>query len=90
MKPAWPVAQNPHAMAQPAWVETHTVARSGYSMSTVSMWAPPASSHRNLTVSPRSLTRSVTGASATGSASASCWRSALGSVVSSSGVASCS
>ena len=28
-KPAWPVAQNPHAMAQPAWVLTHTVERSG-------------------------------------------------------------
>ena len=28
-KPAWPVAQNPHAIAQPAWLDTHTVARSG-------------------------------------------------------------
>ena len=28
-KPAWPVAQNWQAMAQPAWVETHTVTRSG-------------------------------------------------------------
>ena len=27
-KPAWPVAQKPQAMAQPAWVETHTVVRS--------------------------------------------------------------
>ena len=29
VKPAWPVAQNEQAMAQPAWVDTHTVARSG-------------------------------------------------------------
>jgi hypothetical protein len=29
VNPAWPVAQNPHAIAQPAWLETHTVARSG-------------------------------------------------------------
>ena len=28
VKPAWPVAQNPQAMAQPAWLLTHTVARS--------------------------------------------------------------
>ena len=28
-KPAWPVAQNPHPIAQPAWLDTHTVARSG-------------------------------------------------------------
>ncbi len=28
-KPAWPVAQNWQAMAQPACVETHTVTRSG-------------------------------------------------------------
>jgi len=27
-KPAWPVAQNEQAMAQPAWLETHTVERS--------------------------------------------------------------
>ena len=27
--PAWPVAQNPHAIAQPAWLDTQTVARSG-------------------------------------------------------------
>ena len=28
VNPAWPVAQKPHAMAQPACVLTHTVARS--------------------------------------------------------------
>ena len=28
-KPACPVAQNWQAMAHPAWVETHTVTRSG-------------------------------------------------------------
>jgi hypothetical protein len=28
VKPAWPVAQKPHAIAHPAWLETHTVARS--------------------------------------------------------------
>ena len=29
VKPACPVAQNPHPIAQPAWLLTHTVARSG-------------------------------------------------------------
>ncbi len=29
VNPAWPVAQKEQAMAQPAWVDTHTVARSG-------------------------------------------------------------
>ena len=28
-KPAWPVAQNVQPIAQPAWLETHTVARVG-------------------------------------------------------------
>ena len=27
--PAWPVAQNPQPMAHPAWLDTHTVVRSG-------------------------------------------------------------
>ena len=27
--PACPVAQKPHAIAQPAWLDTHTVSRSG-------------------------------------------------------------
>jgi hypothetical protein len=26
----WPVVQNGHAMPQPAWLEMHSVARSGY------------------------------------------------------------
>ena len=67
MKPAWPVAQNPQPIAQPAWVETQTVARSGYSMSTVSMSTPSCSRHRTFTVSPPSLVRSVTRVSAAGS-----------------------
>jgi len=29
LNPAWPVAQNPQAIAHPAWVEMQTVARSG-------------------------------------------------------------
>ena len=29
VNPAWPVAQKPHAIAQPAWLLTQTVARSG-------------------------------------------------------------
>src|SRR4051794_13080338 len=77
-KPAWPVAQKPHAMAQPAWLETQTVARSGYSISTVSTRAPPASAHSSLTVSPRSLSCSRTSCSAGGSASARRLRSAAG------------
>ena len=26
-KPIWPVAQNPHPIAHPAWLDTHTVDR---------------------------------------------------------------
>ena len=29
VNPAWPVAQNVQPMAQPAWLDTQTVARSG-------------------------------------------------------------
>ena len=29
IEPAWPVAQKPQPIAHPAWVETHTVERSG-------------------------------------------------------------
>ena len=29
VNPAWPVAQNPQPIAHPAWLDTHTVARSG-------------------------------------------------------------
>ena len=29
VRPAWPVAQNGHAIPQPAWLEMHTVTRSG-------------------------------------------------------------
>jgi hypothetical protein len=29
VRPAWPVAQNGHAMPQPAWLLTQTVVRSG-------------------------------------------------------------
>jgi hypothetical protein len=85
VNPAWPVAQKPQPIAQPAWLDTHTVARSGYSMSTVSMRAPPDSDHRNLIVSPRSLTDSVTAASASGSSVANRSRSARGRLVISSG-----
>ena len=53
-KPAWPVAQNVQAIAQPAWLETQTVARVGYRMRTVSISAPslaaPEPLHRLLVV----------------------------------------
>ena len=52
--PACPVAQNWQAMAHPAWVETQTVTRSGYAMSTVSTRLPPSSPHNHLVVSPPS------------------------------------
>ena len=29
VSPPWPVAQNGQAMPQPAWLDTHTVTRSG-------------------------------------------------------------
>ncbi len=87
MNPACPVAQNPQPIAQPAWLDTHTVARSGYSIRTVSMRAPPSRAHRNFIVSPASLIDSVTSASDVGSASATRARSALGRLVISSGAA---
>ena len=60
VKPACPVAQNPHPIAHPTWLLTHTVTRSGYSISTVSIRLPSCSSHRYFTVSPPSLTRRTT------------------------------
>ena len=56
-KPACPVAQNWQAMAQPAWVETQTVTRSGYAMRTDSTRLPSASAHNHLVVSPPSAVR---------------------------------
>ena len=38
--PPCPVAQNGHAIPHPAWLEMHTVARSGYRMSTLSTSEP--------------------------------------------------
>ena len=90
VKPAWPVAQNPQPMAQPAWLDTQAVTRSGYTMSTVSIRLPSSSRHRYFTVSPSSLTRCTSSARARGNASVSRARSALGRLVSSSGVFSCS
>lgn len=60
VKPAWPVAQKPQAIAQPAWLLTHTVTRSGYTIKTVSMRLPSCSSHRYFTVSPLSFSRRTT------------------------------
>ena len=54
LKPCWPVAQKVHPIAQPACDEMQTVARSGYSMSTDSIRAPPSTSYKNFVVSPSS------------------------------------
>ena len=51
-KPAWPVAQNVQPIAQPACDETHTVARSALSISTVSTCAPSCVRHSHLLVAP--------------------------------------
>ena len=59
-KPAWPVAQNPQPIAQPTWLLTQTVTRSGYNISTVSIRLPSCNSQRYFTVSPPSLTRRTT------------------------------
>jgi hypothetical protein len=73
-------------IAQPACDDTHTVARSSLSISTVSTCAPSCARHSHLVV-PSVLICVVTGSSASGSASASRNRSSIGSVViSSSGV----
>ena len=66
-EPACPVAQNPQPIAQPAWLDTQTVTRSRYAISTVSIVRSSCSRHRNFTVSPPSLTRSVTSSSPAGS-----------------------
>ncbi len=89
MNPACPVAQKPHAIAHPTWLLTHTVTRSGYTISTVSTRPPSASSHRYFTVSPLSLTRRTTWVSEGGSSTARRSRNALGTLLMSTGAASC-
>ena len=83
--PACPVAQNWHAMAHPAWVDTQTVTRSAYSMSTVSTWAPSASDHSHLVVNPLSAVRRETSLSAGDNAAPSDARNGAGRSVISSG-----
>ena len=55
VSPAWPVAQNGQFIPQPACDETHSVIRPGYRISTDSTSAPSCSFHRNLIVSPLSV-----------------------------------
>jgi hypothetical protein len=68
-RPPWPVAQNGHAMPQPAWLETQIVARSVYRISTDSTSAPSNSFQRFLTVAPLSASIVRTGLSSVGSSS---------------------
>ena len=48
------MAQNGHAMPQPAWLETHSVDRFGYCMSTDSTFASSNRCHSVFTVVPPS------------------------------------
>ncbi len=76
--PICPVAQNPHPIAHPDCVETQTVARSRYPMSTVSMtWRPPSRS-RALRVAPRSASRSSSTSTSIGSSASRRSRRRLG------------
>ncbi len=67
VSPAWPVAQNGQFIPQPAWLETQTVTRSGYRISTVSTSAPSNSRHSVFTVAPWSASRTDSGVSSSGS-----------------------
>ena len=79
VSPAWPVAQNGQFIPQPAWLDTHSVTRPGYRISTDSTSAPSNSRHRNLTVSPRSVSMRRTSVSSGGkNASAIASRLSLG------------
>jgi hypothetical protein len=70
VSPAWPVAQNGHAIPQPACDETHMVTRSGYRISTDSTSDPSSSFHSVLRVWPLSHSRSRTRFSSGGISSA--------------------
>jgi hypothetical protein len=86
VRPAWPVAQNGHAIPQPACDETHIVTRSGYRMSTDSTSDPSKARHSVLRVVPPSQTISRSAVSSRGSrAWASASRDARGRSLISSG-----
>ena len=78
-KPACPVAQNVQPIAQPAWDDTQTVARSPVRMSTVSTCAPSPVCQSHLVVNSSSPCASSTGSSASGSATANRLRRSFGS-----------
>ena len=81
-KPASPVAQKVQPIAQPAWLETHTVVRSRYRIRTVSMRLPSRVSSSHFNVEPLSATLSAAqrNADASAGASSSRSRSARGSM----------
>ena len=70
VSPICPVAQNGQAMPQPAWLVTHSVARSGYFISTDSTLAWSMRFHSVFTVSPSSAVSDVTLVSRGGNSSA--------------------
>ncbi|MNW61775.1 hypothetical protein D3C74_398620 [compost metagenome] len=85
VRPSWPVAQNGHAMPQPAWLETHSVDRFGYRMRTDSTLAASKSFQSVLTVVPPSACITRAGVSSCGNRfSTSRSREALGRSVMSS------
>jgi hypothetical protein len=69
VRPAWPVAQNGQAIPQPAWLDTQTVTRSWYPISTLSTSEPSCSRQRVLRVRPSSQDSSRTAVSRSGSSS---------------------
>ena len=61
------MAQNGQAIPQPAWLETHSVIRSGYRISTDSISVPSCAFHSVLRVSPASQASERTSVSSSGS-----------------------
>ena len=79
VKPIWPVAQNTHPIAQPAWLLMQAVTRPVKRISTVSMRRPSLSASRYLRVKPSPLRVSrTTGGKASVSSASSRARSRAG------------
>ncbi len=80
--PAWPVAQKAQPIGQPTWVETQTVRRRSYCISTTSTVSPSRNRSRSFRVCPSDETWvSTTSGAPTTVSSASRRRSALGRLV---------
>jgi hypothetical protein len=63
------VAQNGQAIPQPAWLDTQTVARSGYRIRTLSSSVPSCARHNDFLVAPLSQLSARASVSSGGSSS---------------------